>query len=774
MRGAGQLVLCSLFFVERRHKMGIRDWDIVTSYVDSVTTSLKTVTFPKVQEQVKVKNQGNTNLTYTIGSQSGTLTPGQSVMVKENVSSFNIQAVAGVQSFEVKATEQGTEIVDTDNNLPSDVSAQLNSLTTSLATKASKTDLTNIGNGSPKGVYATLTALQTAFPTGTTGIYIVTADGKWYYWSGSAWTAGGVYQSTSVATGSITPDKTSFFDVEWSKNLLEVIDGSVTSSGLTVTIANGVVTLNGTSTANLYLKLTTALALQTFNSNYKSDVYNKLSLGSQYAMSAFIVGGAFSPTCAWSGEFKDTAGNNLLRVAYNSLTSAIAPINVQPSYLLLYLPTDTYNNVKIAFSIEKDNNPTQFIQYNTVTKSSISKQYIPVIGKNEITVKKDGTGNFTRIVDAVASITDASKDKPYTINIYSGEYDIFQELGGATYLSTITSSTDPMTCGITLPPYVHLKGIGKPHLKLEIDVANTTNNAVSAVSCLNVMGTNTVENLFITVKNCRYGIHDESGGNPQYYYHDRIIRNCKVVHYGNDGSFTWQQSNPYANGFDVGNTFLFENCEFTACKWGNAWSCHDRVSNTDNSRFEFNNCKFSTVGTDTVRFGSVSRGNSHDVIMRNCDISDRIVLNEETANSGVGCAYVVKGSGNKKCPHVIINTNATDTTLHYPVFSGEKSYIGCRNEKTKLTARTPYRNDQNGSAYPATATGNFFDFIPLEDITPLNYGLVFEHGYIDETILGITTAIGNQISFVNGAFVVGNTNVVGINNGKIAGQVLIY
>jgi lysophospholipase L1-like esterase len=105
----GQTCFTPPFFVERRHKMGIRDWDIVTSYVDSVTTSLKTVTFPKVQEQVKVKNQGNANLTYTIGSQSGTLTPGQSVTVNEDISSFTIQAASGTQAFELRAKEKGTE-----------------------------------------------------------------------------------------------------------------------------------------------------------------------------------------------------------------------------------------------------------------------------------------------------------------------------------------------------------------------------------------------------------------------------------------------------------------------------------------------------------------------------------------------------------------------------------------------------------------------------------------------------------------------------------------
>jgi len=60
-------------------------------------------------------------------------------------------------------------------------------------------------SGSPKGVYATLAALTAAIPAGNTNIYLVTADGKWYYWNGAAWTAGGTYQSTGIADGSITP-----------------------------------------------------------------------------------------------------------------------------------------------------------------------------------------------------------------------------------------------------------------------------------------------------------------------------------------------------------------------------------------------------------------------------------------------------------------------------------------------------------------------------------------------------------------------------------------
>lgn len=61
-----------------------------------------------------------------------------------------------------------------------------------------------IEKNSPKGAFATLSDLQTAIPSGDNNIYVVSADGKWYYWSGTAWTAGGVFQGTSIANDTIT------------------------------------------------------------------------------------------------------------------------------------------------------------------------------------------------------------------------------------------------------------------------------------------------------------------------------------------------------------------------------------------------------------------------------------------------------------------------------------------------------------------------------------------------------------------------------------------
>lgn len=61
-----------------------------------------------------------------------------------------------------------------------------------------KNQLLTVANGSPKGVYNTVNDLETANPDHQY-IYLVLADGKWYYWSNNAWNAGGIYQGTSVS-----------------------------------------------------------------------------------------------------------------------------------------------------------------------------------------------------------------------------------------------------------------------------------------------------------------------------------------------------------------------------------------------------------------------------------------------------------------------------------------------------------------------------------------------------------------------------------------------
>jgi len=117
------------------------------------------------------------------------------------------------------------EIIDARDGMPTlgekirGIETQINTLNNSKAEKTevvsflseskayTDTKVTAVASGSPRGVYATLSALQSAYPNGTTGIFVVAEDGKWYYWNGNAWTAGGIYQATAIADGSVSRDK---------------------------------------------------------------------------------------------------------------------------------------------------------------------------------------------------------------------------------------------------------------------------------------------------------------------------------------------------------------------------------------------------------------------------------------------------------------------------------------------------------------------------------------------------------------------------------------
>lgn len=153
-----------------------------------------------------------------------------------NIEEFDVALETGIAA--AKLAEKLEDFEEINNSRLLSTERQLAHAVTVSDTAALKADA--MASGSPKGVYATLALLQAAYPTGTTGAYLVTADGKWYYWSGSAWTIGGTYQATGIADKSITPGKTSFFEL--GNNLLDLstfidskyvyTDGSVVTSTL--------------------------------------------------------------------------------------------------------------------------------------------------------------------------------------------------------------------------------------------------------------------------------------------------------------------------------------------------------------------------------------------------------------------------------------------------------------------------------------------------------------------------------------------------------------
>lgn len=90
-----------------------------------------------------------------------------------------------------------------------------------------------VGNGSP------LVASSTDDMTDTTKTYVNTTDGKWYYYDGTTWIAGGTYQSTGIGENTIEPYMTKFLETHNLMPYTNWVEGYIYSNGNETAYANG-------------------------------------------------------------------------------------------------------------------------------------------------------------------------------------------------------------------------------------------------------------------------------------------------------------------------------------------------------------------------------------------------------------------------------------------------------------------------------------------------------------------------------------------------------
>jgi hypothetical protein len=135
----------------------------------------------KVEKNTTIVAASKTKITY---DEKGLIIAG------DNATTSDIAPV-GDRNY-VTATEK-SKVANLPGDTTSSITLESQARTSSVQTLQSQIDA--LASGSPKDSYLTLVALEAAFPTGDTGIYVVTADGHWYFWNGSAWTDGGIFQS---------------------------------------------------------------------------------------------------------------------------------------------------------------------------------------------------------------------------------------------------------------------------------------------------------------------------------------------------------------------------------------------------------------------------------------------------------------------------------------------------------------------------------------------------------------------------------------------------
>ena len=225
-----------------------------------------------------------------------------------------------------------------------------------------------------------------------------------------------------------------------------------------------------------------------------------------------------------------------------------------------------------------------------------------------LTVKKDGTGDYTTVVAAVAQanvLSDAGKT--VNINIYEGDYDLLAELGGSTFLSAIDrSGVFAERQGLRLKKNVNLFGVGYVILRYELpDTATYVQS--QCTSALNLYQTNSIENIEFIAKNCRYALHDETnGGNP---YLTRYIKNCRFTHLGNVPGL-WEYPTVLGGGAGGGSDYTFINSQFITTTYGQAWSYHTNHNQVP-SHFNVDGCVGIVKASGGNSFNCTYHGKGH-------------------------------------------------------------------------------------------------------------------------------------------------------------------
>jgi hypothetical protein len=271
---------------------------------------------------------------------------------------------------------------------------------------------------------------------------------------------------------------------------------------------------------------------------------------------------------------------------------------------------------------------------------------------NIITVKKDGSGDFSTLKAATESITDADPVKnPYEIHIYPGTYNTLEGYTDEEIRSADIGGgyTENSMVGVKLKDGVSLIGIGNRESIVMTAALSTVDYGAGVrgnISTLNLQGSCRIENLTIVAQAIRYCVHDDFKFLKRY---TRIVRNCAFIPVGMSMS-----SNPaitYGAGMrEAGVDAIFENCDFGAC-----FGMHTKTGMTGNGTVIFNHC--SGLGIRLGDTAAEADTAKHTFHLNDCDFR-MVRISRDTATTphifvvGVNNKNTMVFCGTADHPHI--------------------------------------------------------------------------------------------------------------------------
>ena len=282
------------------------------------------------------------------------------------------------------------------------------------------------------------------------------------------------------------------------------------------------------------------------------------------------------------------------------------------AYPVLPTPDERYGGgVNKSTVFDYNGNLYVFTTKLVPIESLCSRSDNKITNYTKVIVKKDGSGDYATIQDAINSITDASEYNQYIVEVWD---DFFiNDLTDLWLVSTPNtknaspSPNSPVALVIT-KDWVTVRGCGgKRTLSVESPNISMAGSCFANIQTIYPKGNCTIENFNVLIKGGRYAIHQESGGSktdPDYHA-TTIYKDLYVRHYGNsaytNGS-SWSASIAQANGTTSGLVLIFENCEWVSDENPTAFYTHSNTVFDEPNKLIFKNC--------TSRSLSVGRGTS--------------------------------------------------------------------------------------------------------------------------------------------------------------------
>lgn len=260
-----------------------------------------------------------------------------------------------------------------------------------------------------------------------------------------------------------------------------------------------------------------------------------------------------------------------------------------------------------------------------------------------------GTGvdfnSFTACIRALASDTSEK-----VIDIYGGEYDVLEEMGGYDFLETLTGSEHWYDVCDIVPPNTTIQGHGNVRIIMELP-ADLPVAVAALLSPVNIRGSAAIKNVTISGKNCRYAIHPEGSKEAQFNNAVWLIEDCYIEKTEDEGVSVTGVC--FACGLNDGVQFTISRTNIET-DLQSGFSMHDNGDNFDVSpRVSIDSCAI-TCGTYPLIYSCTYRQNMETVI------------NVRVSNTYLGNGYVRKRTSNEtakdcyKCVYI----NSPHRTQH--------------------------------------------------------------------------------------------------------------